>query len=145
MAEFANWLVDVPLRIVLILLVAWVATRVARRIIRRTARRLATSADEGALGKVGQTSRSWAAAAPDPVRVYARMGALEDVLGSVVSTIIWTIAALTILGELDINLGPLIAGAGIAGVALGFGAQHIGRGLPLPGSSWSWEDQFGVW
>jgi small conductance mechanosensitive channel len=141
LAEVANWLVDVPLRIALILLVAWVATRVARRVIRRSARRLATSADEGALGRVGQTSVV-GAAAPDPVRVYARMGALENVLGSVVSTIIWVIAGLVALGELNINLGPLIAGAGIAGVALGFGAQQVVRDY-LSGVFIVSEDQFG--
>ena len=141
LAEVANWLVDVPLRIVLILLVAWVATRIARRIIRRTARRLATSADEGALGKVGQKAVV-GAAAPDPVRVYARMGALENVLGSVVSTVIWVIAGLVALGELNINLAPLIAGAGIAGVALGFGAQQVVRDY-LSGVFIVSEDQFG--
>ena len=70
------------------------------------------------------------------------MGALENVLGSVVSTIIWVIAGLVALGELNINLGPLIAGAGIAGVALGFGAQQVVRDY-LSGVFIVSEDQFG--
>jgi small conductance mechanosensitive channel len=48
-------------------------------------------------------------------------------LNYAVRVVIWTIAALMILGRANIQLGPLIAGAGVAGVALGFGAQSIVR------------------
>jgi small conductance mechanosensitive channel len=48
-----------------------------------------------------------------------------------------------VLGELGLNLGPLIAGAGIAGVALGFGAQTLVRDF-LAGIFMLVEDQFGV-
>ena len=44
---------------------------------------------------------------------------------SISTAVIWGFALLTILGELGINLGPLIAGAGIVGVAVGFGAQSL--------------------
>ena len=141
LAEAADWLVDVPLRIVLILLTAWAATRLARRLIHRTARRIATSAEEGALGRVSQNAVV-GGAVPDPARASARMGALQNVLGSVVSTAIWVIAGLVALGELNINLAPLIAGAGIVGVALGFGAQQVVRDY-LSGLYIVTEDQFG--
>ena len=48
-----------------------------------------------------------------------------------------------LLGEFDINLGPLIAGAGILGVAIGFGAQSLVRDL-LSGIFMLIEDQYGV-
>ena len=48
-----------------------------------------------------------------------------------------------LLGEFDINLGPLIAGAGIVGVAVGFGAQSLVRDL-LSGIFMLIEDQYGV-
>ena len=114
LAEVANWLVDVPLRIVLILLVAWVATR--HRPSHHPAHGPAPRHQRGrGRPRQGRPESRRGRRCPDPVRVYARMGALENVLGSVVSTIIWVIAGLVALGELNINLGPLIAGAGIGG------------------------------
>ena len=141
LADLAEWLVDKPLRIACILLVAWIATRVARRLIRHSARRLVASTQDGALGRVSQAAVV-GAAVPDPARAHARMEALQNVLGSVVSTIIWVIAVIVALGELGINLAPLIAGAGIAGVALGFGAQQMVRDY-LAGLFIVSEDQFG--
>jgi len=47
------------------------------------------------------------------------------ILNATTKVVIWTFAVLLILAQLNINLGPLIAGAGIAGVALGFGAQSL--------------------
>src|SRR5262249_14036331 len=60
----------------------------------------------------------------------------------IVGVVVWTIAAFMILGELGLDLGPLLAGAGIAGVALGFGAQHMVRDF-LAGIFLLIEDQFG--
>ena len=51
--------------------------------------------------------------------------------------------SLIVLGELGINLAPLIAGAGIASVVIGFGAQSIVRDY-LAGLFMVLEDQYGV-
>jgi small conductance mechanosensitive channel len=142
LADVAEWMVDKPLRILLILVTAWIVTRLARRMIRRTARRLVDSTREGRLGRVSSNAVV-GAAMPDPVRAHARAEAIQNVLGSVVGTIIWVIAGLIALGELNINLGPLIAGAGVLGVALGFGAQTLVRDF-LAGMFIVIEDQFGV-
>ncbi|MCZ7628341.1 MAG: mechanosensitive ion channel family protein [Microthrixaceae bacterium] len=56
---------------------------------------------------------------------------------------VWGIAGMLVLGELGLNLAPLVAGAGIVGVALGFGAQKI-VGDFLSGMFMIAEDQFGV-
>jgi small conductance mechanosensitive channel len=72
-----------------------------------------------------------------------RAETIGAVLRSVVTIVIWSIAVLTILEILGINLAPLIAGAGIAGVALGFGAQSLVRDF-LSGMFMLMEDQFGV-
>jgi small conductance mechanosensitive channel len=61
----------------------------------------------------------------------------------VISIVIWSIAVLSVLDTLGINLAPLIAGAGIAGLALGFGAQSLVRDF-LSGMFMLMEDQFGV-
>jgi small conductance mechanosensitive channel len=56
-------------------------------------------------------------------------------------TLIWVVALLIILGEFGVSLAPLIAGAGIVGVALGFGAQTLVRD-GLSGFFILWENQF---
>jgi moderate conductance mechanosensitive channel len=44
---------------------------------------------------------------------------------SVVRLVIWMIIFVSLLGEININIGPLLAGAGVLGAALAFGAQNI--------------------
>lgn len=56
-------------------------------------------------------------------------------------TLIWVVAMLIILGEFGVSLAPLMAGAGIVGVALGFGAQTLVRD-GLSGFFILWENQF---
>jgi hypothetical protein len=60
-----------------------------------------------------------------------------------VSVVIWTIVVITILGVFGVNLGPLIAGAGIIGIAIGFGAQDLVKDF-LSGVFMLLEDQYGV-
>jgi small conductance mechanosensitive channel len=76
-------------------------------------------------------------------RVKQRAGALGAALRSVASIAIYTVAIIMVLGEFDISLGPLLAAAGVAGVALGFGAQSLVRDF-LSGIFILIEDQYGV-
>ncbi len=76
-------------------------------------------------------------------RVRQRAGALGAVLRSVASIIIYAVAVIMVLGEFDVSLAPLLASAGIAGVALGFGAQTLVRDF-LSGIFILIEDQYGV-
>ena len=78
-----------------------------------------------------------------PERAARRATTIGAVLRSVASVLIWSIAVLTILDELGVNLAPLLAGAGIAGIALGFGAQSLVRDF-LSGLFMFVEDQYGV-
>jgi small conductance mechanosensitive channel len=69
-----------------------------------------------------------------------RAGTLENPCGKALFAIIWTIAGLMSLKEMNFDVRPLLAGAGVAGVALGFGAQNIikdcpGRRVPDAGES----------
>ena len=63
--------------------------------------------------------------------------------GSVARIIVWTVALFIALDQLGLNLGPLIAGASVVGVALGFGAQSLVRDF-LSGFFILVEDQYGV-
>lgn len=60
-----------------------------------------------------------------PIAEERREKTLHDIIGTALRVFIWIFASLMILQELGVDITPLIAGAGIAGVALGFGAQSI--------------------
>ncbi len=72
-----------------------------------------------------------------------RVETVAALLRSIVSAAVWSVAVLMALSELGLNLGPLIAGAGIVGVAVGFGAQNLVRDF-LSGIFMLMEDQYGV-
>jgi len=129
LAKATDWFVAKPLKIALIVLVALVTIRVLSRAIRRFVR----SVEQAATGSSPLTI----------ARVHQRTETIGLVMRSSVRVAVVVIAATTILGELGINLGPLIAGAGIAGVALGFGAQSLVKDF-LSGMFMLLEDQFGV-
>lgn len=76
-------------------------------------------------------------------RRETRATTIGRLLKNVGSVVILTIAALMILGEWGFNLGPLLAGAGVLGVALGFGAQTLVADF-LSGVFMLLEDQYGV-
>jgi len=76
-------------------------------------------------------------------RAEARAKTLAGVTVSVVRATIWTVAFLLMLDEVGFNLGPLLAGASVVGVALAFGAQSLVRDV-LSGFFILLEDQYGV-
>ena len=143
-AEAADKLLDTPLRILLIAVVAWVANRLVRRGIRHLTATLADEqAQERMRGIRNRAPRAMRSTGSYSLRSGARARTLGTVLRSIASVVVWTIAITMILGELGVNLGPLIAGAGIAGVALGFGAQSLVKDF-LAGIFMLVEDQYGV-
>jgi moderate conductance mechanosensitive channel len=141
-SKAADWFIGRPLTILLILIVAWIVSRLGRRAVRRAVHRLMESnanARSWALERVGATAGP---TVTDPRR-EGRAAAISTVLASTVTVIIWVIAFIMILGELNVDLAPLIAGAGIAGVALGFGAQSLVKDC-ITGLFMLIEDQYGI-
>ena len=116
-----------PLRIALIITVAWLAARIGGALCRRMVRSLQLRAP---LLRASE-------------RAEARADTVAIALSSLVRAFVWIIAALTVLGELGINLGPFVAGATVIGAALGFGAQSLVRDF-LSGLLILVEDQYGV-
>lgn len=143
LAASADWLVAKPLRILLILVVAFVA----RFLIRRLIDRLTTlPGDDDKLPALLKPLRERAPEVLGPVvieRRRQRARTIGSVLKSVTTFIVYGLAFVLALGELGINLGPIIASAGIVGVALGFGAQNLVRDF-LSGIFMMLEDQYGV-
>ena len=76
-------------------------------------------------------------------RAENRATTLAGVTASVVRVAVWTVAFLLLLDEVGFNLGPLLAGASVVGVALAFGAQSLVRDV-LAGFFILIEDQYGV-
>ena len=76
-------------------------------------------------------------------RSEQRAETLAGVATGLLRVVVWTVALLLILGEVGLNLGPLIAGASIVGVALGFGAQSLVKDF-LSGFFILVEDQYAV-
>ena len=150
-AEVADTVFAKPLTIAVVLLVAFIVNRMAGRVVdrfertmsgdtppsRRLKRRLRGTAIGQRLPEAVLDTGAYSA------RAAARATTLGVVLRSILAFVIWTIAGITVLGELGINLGPLIASAGIAGVAIGFGAQSLVKDF-LAGMFILVEDQYGV-
>ncbi|MYB86530.1 MAG: mechanosensitive ion channel family protein [Acidimicrobiaceae bacterium] len=144
LATAADWLLDRPIRIALILLVAWFIARIAKRAIVRFTKRIAATPSSSRLQKLREKGPGRALIdEAERSRAEARAETLGHVLRSVVVSLVWGFTALIILGEIGVNLGPLIAGAGIGGVALGFGAQSIVKDF-LSGLFMLIEDHYGV-
>lgn len=143
-AEVGSWVVDKPLRILLIWLVAWILAKVTRRMIRRFAAKIAGSASSGRLKRARERTPSILLTAEQPsLRSAARSATIAQVLRGVSTAIIYIFAGVYTLEVIGLNLGPLIAGAGVVGVALGFGAQSLVRDF-LAGIFILLEDQYGV-
>jgi small conductance mechanosensitive channel len=144
LAKLSDFLVAKPLKILLILLLAWILAKITRRMIRRFGAQLAGSAESGRLRRARERAPSVLLSQQQPtLRSAARAETVSQVLRSLSTAVIYTFAAVYILAELGLQLGPLIAGAGIAGVALGFGAQSLVRDF-LSGMFMLMEDQYGV-
>lgn len=78
-----------------------------------------------------------------PERSAQRAQTLTTILRSTIKAVILFIAALTTLGKIGIDLNPILASAGILGLAVGFGAQSLIKDL-LSGFFIVLEDQYGV-
>ncbi|WP_319461825.1 mechanosensitive ion channel family protein [Micromonospora sp. RTP1Z1] len=144
-AEGSYWILLKPLRVILILLLAIVA----RWAMHRTIDRLVRTTTQGAVPTMLRPLRERIPSAtlePEqfvPERRRQRAEAIGSVLRSLVTAFIFGIALLMVLKEFSFDLAPLLASAGIAGVALGFGAQSLVKDL-IAGLFMLIEDQYGV-
>jgi len=144
LAKVADFIVARPLKILVICVVAWLLIKVTRRLIRRSTARLAGSAEHGRLRRARNHVPSILVTEQQPsLRSAARAETIGQVLRSASTVVIATLAAFYVVAELGLQLGPLIAGAGVAGVAIGFGAQSLVKDF-LSGMFMLVEDQYGV-
>jgi small conductance mechanosensitive channel len=117
-------------KLVAVLVIALVAVLVARAVSRAASRWILALALRAPL-------------VTDSTRARQRAKTVGGVAASAIRVTVWTVAALLIADKLDVNVGPLIAGAGIAGVAIAFGAQSLVKDF-VSGFFILLEDQYGV-
>jgi small-conductance mechanosensitive channel len=135
-----------PLRIVLIVVLALLLRALIHRAIKRLTRSTAEndlplmlrplserSAVQGFLANAGLISE----------RRRQRAETIGSVLRSLTSVSIFAIAGMLVLSELELNLAPVIASAGVLGLAIGFGAQNLVKDFAA-GIFMILEDQYGV-
>ncbi|MFE9627247.1 mechanosensitive ion channel family protein [Streptomyces sp. NPDC006527] len=133
--NWSTWLA-IGLRVLLILVIAGILRVVVRRAITKLIDRMnrtVQAVDGTALGGLLVNAE----------RRRQRSQAIGSVLRSVASFLILGTAGLMILGTFEINLAPLLASAGVAGVAIGFGARNLVTDF-LSGVFMILEDQYGV-
>lgn len=99
------------IRILFILVVAWIATRIINRWLPRLRSRIVAHM----LGQRGA----------DDVELQKRAATLGGIIRKTLAVMVWILAAIMALKEAGFDIGPILAGAGVVGVAVGFGAQSL--------------------
>lgn len=107
--DLARWAAQTGVRLALLLLLAFGANRAARMLIARAEREMMRGDGPGA------------------VEHQKRAATLAGSMRRFVATLVWTITGLVVLRELDVDISPILTGAGILGLGIGFGAQTLVR------------------
>lgn len=115
-AKMLDWLVTTGLSVALVLVVAFIAAKVYRLAVIRLEERVAAGIVERSDGVSGDEARQ-------------RIHTLASLLTKAGAAAIWVVAGMIVLKEIGIDIGPLLAGAGVLGLAVGFGSQNLVRDL----------------
>jgi small conductance mechanosensitive channel len=112
--ESLNWhvLINSGVRILLILVLAWTIMRVVKTLLGRLEKRLV---------------RNSQAEGEPPSETAKRVETLIKLIRQAASLVLWLVLLLVVLREIGVDIAPILAGAGILGLAVGFGAQNLVR------------------
>lgn len=135
-SRVATWLIGVPAKIVGILLVALVIRWLASKAVDRVVARAETQPFPGGKTPSGQQRHGAG-------RRAQRARSLGTLLKSILSTVVFGVAFVMVLSELGMDVAPILASAGVLGLAIGFGAQNLVKDF-LSGVMMMVEDQYGV-
>lgn len=117
---------------------------VLRFLVHRLVDRIVHDATDGPVVRLARrAARPLPTSATRTARSVQRARTVGSVLRSIGSAVILTVAAIMVLAEFGVNLAPILASAGIVGVAVGFGAQNLVKDF-LSGMFMLMEDQYGV-
>jgi small conductance mechanosensitive channel len=169
--DFWSWFLDKPLTVILTIVIGMVTIYVLRRVITSLTERIAigqkpravveratdpVATTTGGTPGSGKRRRKNMLMSPQALadalnvatpraaeRRAQRARTVGSVLNSSVNIVVGAVMALYILQTIGLNIAPLLATAGVAGVAIGFGAQSLVKDF-LSGVFLLIEDQFGV-
>lgn len=140
LARSADTIMTAAMHIVIIVVLAVVLRWLVHRLITRVVQ----GATAGRVSRlVDRAPRTVPTAAAPSARSVQRARTIGSVLRSTSSVVILTVAAIMVLAEFGVALAPVLASAGIVGVAVGFGAQNLVKDV-LSGMFMLLEDQYGV-
>lgn len=108
--NLSSWLISPGLRILAILVIAYLIRRFASGILEKLIRKMIKS--NHFLSKEAEEKRE---------------NTLIKVLNATLKILVWIVAGMMVLSALGVNIGPLLAAAGVAGLAFGFGGQYLIR------------------
>ncbi|KUP28124.1 mechanosensitive ion channel family protein [Kocuria rhizophila] len=137
------WL-DKPVRVLAVLLGAVIVSALVRLVIRKVTRGIARGTQSRIVKRFDHGQARWVQdAGIASERQALRAKTIGAVLSSVSTIVVWAIATLMVISELGYDIAPVLASAGIAGVALSFGAQSLVKDY-LSGIFMVAEDQLGI-
>lgn len=142
LASAADWLIARPLSIIALLVIGFVVRWLLHRVIDRLAHRATAGTVSGLLAK-SKVPLLLEISPESLERRQQRAETMASLLKSIATAVVSTIVLFMVVAQLGYNIAPLIASAGIIGVALGFGAQSLVKDF-LSGIFMILEDQFGV-
>jgi small conductance mechanosensitive channel len=142
LAKMSDILIARPAQVILILVLTLLVRWFLHRMIDRVSRRAADGMPSPLLRHKPDPASRPATAVVAGRRVQ-RAQTMGSLLKSITSIVLFTLFVITALSQLGVNVGPLIASAGVVGVALGFGAQSLVKDY-LAGIFMIFEDQYGV-
>ncbi|MFA6618753.1 MAG: mechanosensitive ion channel family protein [Candidatus Neomarinimicrobiota bacterium] len=108
-----NWIVSELPGIIILTIIVFIAFRILRFTFKRMSKLLSLRASKNAN--------------VDTDEAVKRINTLTNILYTIVKVIIWTVYLMMILQKFKINIAPILASAGILGLAVGFGAQELVR------------------
>lgn len=131
--------------IILLLVFAWLIVRVLRHQIPKAAKAYvaAREVDNARHARKDLTEEQRLERSMHLERSRQRAATLGSVVASLAAGLAWFVAGLLVLDQFGVSLAPLLAGAGVVGIALGFGAQQMVKDF-LAGVFIILEDQYGV-
>jgi small-conductance mechanosensitive channel len=147
LATTVDWVVGKPLALVVLiiigLVVRWLLHRLVDRVVQKAEHgvlpdRLSRAISGGRMGAALNLRED-----PGYTRRVQRAATMGSLLKSIITGVVLTVVTLMFIAELGYDIAPLIASAGIIGVALGFGSQTLVKDF-LSGIFMIFEDQYGV-
>jgi len=142
-AEVLAWLTGEPLYIIGLIAFAFVVRWLLHRLVDRVVRRAETGVLPARAWRDGHPKEKSRSSSTTSARRALRARTMGTLLKSIISAVVFTVLVIMVLAELGYNIAPILAGAGVLGVAVGFGSQSLVKDF-LSGVFMLVEDQYGV-